>query len=85
MKPVIGILLLADLYLLVYYRLLVKFYYEKASGTTESAFGALFSVPPYKILPERGRKYARRYWGAVTILVFCVGVLFVLADFRFPG
>jgi len=84
MKPAIAALLLFDLYLLVYYRLMVRFYYQKVSGTRETGFGALFTPPPYRILPERGRKYARRYWGAVAVMVLCLGVLFALSDIRLP-
>ena len=30
---------------------------------------ALFSFPPYQRLPELGKKYARRYWVAIALLV----------------
>lgn len=84
MKALIAVLLLMDVYMLVYYRLLVRFYYEKVADKKESAFGAIFSIPPYKILPERGRKYARRYWGAVSVMFLCVGALYALSDFQYP-
>jgi hypothetical protein len=35
----------------------------------EGTFGALFSFPPYQRLPEPGKKYARRYWLALALLV----------------
>lgn len=83
MRVFLAIALLLDGYAIVYYRLLVKFYYEKQHGVRESTFGALFSFPPYKALPEKGRKYARRYWVAVGILVLCVTALAYLSDFSY--
>lgn len=81
MRSFLAIALLVVGYAIVYYRLLVKFYYERQHGVRESAFGALFSFPPYKALPEKGRKYARRYWVAVGLLVACVMALAWVSDF----
>lgn len=83
MRILLAIALLAVGYAIVYYRLLVKFYYEKQHGVRESNFGALFSFPPYGALPEKGRKYARRYWVAVGLLVLCVMVLAWVSDFSY--
>jgi hypothetical protein len=83
MRLLFAIALLAVGYAIVYYRLLVKFYYEKQHGLSESTFGALFSFPPYKDLPEKGRKYARRYFVAVGLLVACVIALARLSDFSY--
>lgn len=81
MKTLLGVVLLIDVYVIVYYRLLVKYHYEQATGLKESAFGALFSLPPYAALTERGRRYARRYWVAVAVMVGCVAAMAVLSDF----
>jgi hypothetical protein len=75
LKTLLGIVLLVDAYIIVYYRLLVRYHYEKATGRQESTFGALFSFPPYKILPPAGRSYAQRYWIAIGLLVVCMAVL----------
>lgn len=69
MRTVLGILLAVNGYVLIYYRLLVRHFYEEQHGVKEGAFGALFSFPPYSRLPESGKKYARRYWMAVALFV----------------
>jgi hypothetical protein len=68
LRAVLGILLVVNSYVLIYYRLLVKHYYEEQHGVKENTFGALFSFPPYRRLSEPGRKYARRYWVALLLL-----------------
>jgi uncharacterized membrane protein HdeD (DUF308 family) len=69
LRTVLGILLVVNGYVLIYYRLLVRHFYEEQQGVKESTFGALFSFPPYQRLPELGKKYARRYWVAIALLV----------------
>lgn len=81
MRILLSTLLVVSAYVVVYYRLLVRHYYEKHLGVRESTFGALFSFPPYRVLPEAGKKYARRYWGATALMVGCVVVLAVMTDF----
>lgn len=80
MRTLLAIVIVIDAYVLIYYRLLVRHYYEEAHGIKEGAFGALFSFPPYAKLPESGRKYARRYWVAVAVLTVCVLVLATITD-----
>ena len=75
MKNLITLVLFLDVYAIVYYRLLVRWHYQQQTGKPESAFGALFSFPPYAILAERGRRYVRRYWAAMAVLLCCVMVL----------
>lgn len=81
LKFTLWVVVFLDIYVLVYYRLLVKHYYEQAQGVTEGTFWTLLSFPPYGRLPETGRKYARRYWAAFTVLVVCVTALAMTADF----
>lgn len=69
LRTVLGILLIVNGYVLIYYRLLVRHFYQEQYGVKESTFGALFSFPPYKRLSELGRKYARRYYVALAVLV----------------
>lgn len=83
MRTLLAVIVVADVYVIVYYRLLVRFYYEQERGVKEGTFGALFSFPPYGRLPEKGKLYARRYWVAVGVLTACVAVLAVFADFSF--
>ena len=79
LRTALGILLVVNGYVLIYYRLLVKHFYEEQHGVQEGTFGALFSFPPYSRLPELGKKYARRYWMALALLV---GMLLVGALVR---
>lgn len=83
MQTAIGILLIASVYALIYYRLLVRHYYEKTTRKKESTFGAVFSFPPYRILPVEGRKYAKRYWLTLMIMVACVSAAAALMDFTY--
>lgn len=83
MRTLLGIIVVADAYVIVYYRLLVRFYYEQQHGVKEGTFGALFSFPPYGRLDTLGRKYARRYWIAVAVLVICLLALAAVSDFAF--
>jgi hypothetical protein len=81
MRGFLAGVLVVSAYVVIYYRLLVRHYYEKQFGVKESNFGAIFSFPPYRALPDAGKKYARRYWIAVSIMVSCVVTLAVMTDF----
>ena len=75
MRAALVVVMVVDFYVLIYYRLLVRFYYERTTGRRETTFGALFSLPPYRVLPERGRRYAKRYWLALSLLICTVLIL----------
>lgn len=75
MKSVLVAIVFADVYMIVYYRLLISWHYQQQNQIQESKLGALFSFPPYAALPERGKRYARRYWMAVAVLIICVTLL----------
>lgn len=81
MRTLLGILVVIDVYIIVYYRLMVRYYYEQAHGVRESTFSALFSFPPYSQLPDKGRRYARRYWVAMAVLLAIIAVLAAMTDF----
>lgn len=81
MRTLLGILVVIVVYVIVYYRLMVKYYYEREHGVRESIFGALFSFPPYSLLPDKGRIYARRYWVAVAALLAIIAILVAITDF----
>lgn len=76
---IFSIALLVSLYIVVYYRLLVRYYYQLETGRKEGAFVTLFSFPPYSALPEKGKVYAKRYWCAVTVMILCVLSLAMLS------
>lgn len=81
MRTVLGIILILSVYIIVYYRLMVRFEYEKIKNTKESTFGALFSFPPYSSLSEKGKTYAKKYWLGITVVVTCIGYLAINARF----
>lgn len=85
LKTLLWVVVLFDVYVLVYYRLLVKHHYEQAHGVREGTFWTLLSFPPYARLPVAGRKYARRYWVALALLVGCAAALALSADFSRLG
>jgi len=79
----LGFLLVINGYVLIYYRLMVRHYYEEHHQVKESTFGALFSFPPTRRLPERGRRYARRYWVSLALMVLILLLAAMLGDFSF--
>ncbi len=81
MTTLLGILLVVDLYVVVYYRLMVRFHYERHNRLKERTFGAIFSIPPWSRLDERGRIYAKRYWIAVIIMTAIVLYLGMTLNF----
>ena len=62
-------LLLADLYLIIYYRMTIGYWRAKVTGQEESGFLVAVSLPSRKELPAEARKYYWRYWGAVVLLI----------------
>jgi hypothetical protein len=80
-RYVLGFLLVVTGYVVIYYRLMVRHFYQRQFNVKESTFGALFSCPPYGRLDDLGKKYARRYWVAVAIMVGCLLALAYVTDF----
>jgi len=83
MRTVLAAVLVVSAYVVIYYRLLVRYYYQKQFNVKESTFGAIFSFPPYKNMGEPAQKYVRRYWIAVGIMVGAVIWLTTTGDFSF--
>lgn len=81
METFLTIVILIDAYAIVFYRLMVKYYYEKECSVKESSFGAIFSFPPYRVLSNKGKRYVVRYWIAVGVLVICIALLVPGRDF----
>ena len=82
MDYVIGAVLIANVYALVYYRLLVRHFLEQDEGVKETGFAALFAPPPFKIPSPLARKYAKRYYAALVVLVICLAAIAWRSDFR---
>ncbi len=78
----IGAVLIADVYALVYYRLLVRHFLEKDEGFNETQFAALFSPPPFKIASPLARKYAKRYYAALVVFALCLAAIAWRSDFK---
>ena len=82
MDIVIGAVLIADVYALVYYRLLVRHFLEQDEGVKESGFAALLVPPPLMIASAPARKYAKRYYAALVVLALCLAAIAWRSNFR---
>lgn len=83
MRNTLGVLLVVSGYIVIYYRLLVRHFYQQQYRVKETTFAALFSFPPYGRLDDLGKKYAKRYWVAVAAMVGCLLALAVVTEFSF--
>lgn len=81
MRNALGVILVVSGYVVIYYRLLVRHFYQQQFNVRESTFAAIFSFPPYGRLDELGKKYARRYWVAIAVLVICLLALAYVSEF----
>lgn len=81
METILAIVILIDAYAIIFYRLMTKHYYEKENNIVESNLGAIFSFPPHSKLSAKGKRYSRRYWIALGVLVTCVVLLIPGRDF----
>jgi len=75
MRDLIGVVLIFNAYIIIYYRLMLRYHSEQQSGQKESTFGAIFSFPPLKLLSDKARKYFKCYWIAIGVMLLCVGYL----------
>ncbi len=82
MDYLIGAVLIADVYALVYYRLLVRHFLERDESYKETQFAALLSPPPFKIASPLARKYAKRYYAALAVLALCLAAIAWKSDFK---
>ncbi len=73
MGILLVVLLLADLYLIIYYRMTIGYWRAKATGQEETGFLVAVSFPTREGLPAEARKYFWRYWGAVVLLLVILG------------
>lgn len=81
METLLAIIIMLDAYAIIFYRLMIKYYYEKENNVKESNFAAIFSLPPHSKLSETGKRYSRRYWIAVAILLASITLLIPGRDF----
>jgi hypothetical protein len=78
MDTLVFLLILADLYLIVYLRLMVGHWRGKATGKHESGLLAAISYASREGLPPEGLRYYRRYWAAVTVLAALITIATVI-------
>ncbi len=80
METLLGVIMIIDVYVIVYYRLMVKHYYQQEKNTRETAFAAIFSLPPHSQLSTTGKQFSRRYWFALIVLFGCILILVSTRD-----
>jgi hypothetical protein len=73
MDILLIVLLFADLYLIIYYRMTIGYWRAKNTGQEEKGFLAAVSFPSRQGLPAEARKYYWRYWGAIAVLFVILG------------
>ena len=74
-----------DVYLIVFYRLMIGFYLKQKTGREDRGFAAVFSLPSLRDLPEAGLRYCRRYWSATAVLALLVAAGAVSRAHVFTG
>ena len=72
LDTIVGIIILIDVYVIVFFRLLVRRDYEQRSGSKESMFDVLLSVPKKQSLSPSGQAFLRKYWFALGIMGLCI-------------
>ena len=73
MDILLIVLLLANLYLIIYYRMTIGYWRARATGREETGFLVAVSFPSRDGLPREAMKYYWRYWAAVVLLVVLLG------------
>ena len=61
-----------NIYLIVFYRLMIGFYVKQKTGGEDRGLAAVFSLPSGRDLPEAGLRYYRRYWFAMAMLALLI-------------
>lgn len=70
-----GVALIANVYVLVYLRLMVRFHQQKQGLKTMGNGATLMTIPPYGKLLGDGRSYARKWWYALGVLSLLIAAL----------
>lgn len=74
---IVGLLMILDVYVIIFFRLLVRRDYEQQTGERESSFAVIFSAPRPSSLSDSGRAALSNYWiamGFMALLVAYVGL-----------
>jgi Na+/H+ antiporter NhaC len=82
MRNFIGVMMTFLVYIIVYYRLLVKHDYQTEQNKKETAFCAIITFPSHKFLFEDGKQYAIKYWTVLSIMISCVVNLAISSKYQ---
>ncbi|MCC7017213.1 MAG: hypothetical protein IT564_08435 [Rhodospirillales bacterium] len=84
MDVLLIVLLLVDLYLIIYYRMTIGYWRAKVTGQEEAGLLVAVSFPTRDGLPREAMKYFWRYWGAVAALavILSAGTMYRLPAIR---
>ncbi len=82
LESVLGGLLLISVYVLIYFRLMVRFHHARVNAKKERSFLAVLTVPPYRNLDDKGKTYARRWWHTLLFMTVIVGALAMRVDLK---
>lgn len=74
-----------NIYLIVFYRLMIGYYLKQKTGREDRGFAAVFSLPSGRDLPEAGLRYRRRYWSALAMLALLVAAGVLSRAYVFTG
>ena len=74
MALLLFLAILANIYLIVFHRLMIGYHIQQATGKKESGFFTALSLPSRLKLPDSGLKYYRRYWYSVALLVLLIAL-----------
>ena len=85
MDALIVVVLIIDIYAIIFFRLMCSHYYQAVQNKKESVFAAIFSFPPHKQLNAKGKKYSQKYWVAIGILLTIVIFLARTRDYSQLG
>ena len=71
LDTLVGIVIIVDVYVIIFFRLLVRRDYERTSGNKESMFDVILSAPKKDKLSPSGQALLRKYWMALGIMGLC--------------
>ena len=77
MELIYILLIVANLYLIVYYRLMIHFQTSGSDPSKRAGIGIVLSVPPRRGPADGDDRYRKRYWTACATLgaLLLIGVL----------
>ena len=85
MEWVLFAAIMMNIYLIVFYRLMIGFYAKQKTGSEDRGLSAVFSLPSGRDLPEAGLRYYRRYWFAMAMLALLIAAGVVSRYHVFTG